>query len=595
MIDYTLSPESTSEHLFKVCLTADADTFKTLTISLPAWIPGSYMIRDFAKSIVDINPLDDALVLTPRDKQSWTLTNDTNTALGTITLEYTVFARDLSVRSAYINDEYAFCNGTSVFLCIEELKDTPHNLSIDKTRVMPWARTITAMNCIDDSSDTDNLRRFSSDNYETLIDHPVLIGKVTQQSFVVNETTYHVVFTGEHDFNMTRICSDLAPICQHHEALFGDMPEANYYFITLICKKGFGGLEHRASTILQYSRDELPLIGEEAPIKDDYQDFLALCSHELFHLWHVKRNKPDVMISPDLSQEVYTPQLWIYEGITSLYDDLSMARCGAITPKAYLEVMGKNITRLLRNSGREKQSIAESSFYAWNKFYKQTASSTNHIVSYYLKGGLVAFGLDVHIRNQSQDKYSLDDVLRILYRDYGARNVGTPDDVISLICREELDIDVDAFMQQFVYGTTELPLAEWLNAIGLDLQLRPRTGNADKGGTSSSSANKNDFGASLRDSSVGCKVTQVVSDSAASEADLQIDDRIISINHQETKSKHLLRELNRHSDGDTVSLHLLRDGRLLEKQLSVRQAVKDTCYVEVKDQARYEQWLNVSQ
>lgn len=552
------------------------------------------MIRDFAKNIVEIYPTNEELVLKKIDKQSWKLCNDSNAELGIVTLEYTVFARDLSVRSAYINDEYAFCNGTSVFLCVKELQNKTHNVIIDKSRLMPWAHTITAMQPNDDSSETDNVRSFTNDCYDTLIDHPILIGKTTQQSFVVNDTTYHVIFTGTHDFDMDRICSDLVPICRHHEMLFGEMPEREYFFITLVCKNGFGGLEHRASTILQYARDGIPLVGETTTIKNEYQDFLALCSHELFHTWHVKRNKPDVMCAPDLSEEVYTPQLWIYEGITSLYDDLALARSQTISPNAYLEVLGKNITRLLRNPGRDLQSISESSFYAWNKFYKQTPSSSNHIVSYYLKGGLVALGLDIEIRRQSNEMYSLDDVMQHLYRKYGAKGIGTPDDVIAIICREELDVQLEEFIELYCSGTAELPLSEWLDEIGLAMHLRARDTNSDKGGKEASEAMANDFGAVLKDKTLGCKVSQVLKGSAASAADLQIDDHIIAINGLETNTKHLYRELNRQAVGDSVSIHLLRDARLIEKRLQVMPAAKDTCFVQINDAEKYENWLKPS-
>ncbi|MGQ8363871.1 M61 family metallopeptidase [Glaciecola sp. 1036] len=591
MIKYKLSVQDPHSHLFDVEITIDAEELTQLKLSLPAWIPGSYMIRDFARNILSVHSKDAEVEINNIDKQQWSISRKNQQALGEITLGYRVFAYDLSVRSAYITDQYAFCNGTSVFLCVEEFKDARHEVIVDKSQLPKAWQTITSMPVISASQDVDNIRDFACDNYLELIDHPILIGDVTRQSFNVDGVTFHMVFTGKQDYDLARICKDLTPICRHHMSLFNEMPVPEYWFITLICKNGFGGLEHSASTILQYARDGIPKIGEAGSIDDAYRDFLSLCSHELFHLWHVKRNKPEEFITPDLSQEVYTRQLWIYEGFTSFYDDVALARTKVISPQEYAKILGTNITRLLRNPGRQLQSVTESSFYAWTKFYKQDASSVNHIVSYYLKGGLIALALDIQIRQLSEGKSSLDNIMQHLWLDYGKQNIGTPDNIVHQLCEQYLGLNLDDFLSVAIDSTMDLPLLNLLESIGLKMQLRFRNGNEDKGGLSSELQYHHDFGALLADQAVGTKVTQVLAHRPANLAGLQLNDLIIAINHWETNSKHLLKEISRLEAGSDCRLQVLRDGRLIELSLPIQPAIPDTCFIEIADSNSFENWL----
>ena len=230
-------------------------------------------------------------------------------------------------------------------------------------------------------------------NYDELIDHPIYVGIADTHSFEVDGITFTLLFSGNNNIDYERIANDLTPICKHHLDLFGaPQPINNYLFMTLLADNGFGGLEHKYSTALLYPRFDLPHVGEREKKTDSYITFLSLCSHEFFHTWHVKRIKPSVMVKPDLSQETYTNQLWIYEGFTSFYDDVTLARAGVIEPQKYLDIVAQNVSRLLQNAGRFKQSAAESSFDAWTKFYKQDASATNNIVSYYTREALSPLG-----------------------------------------------------------------------------------------------------------------------------------------------------------------------------------------------------------
>lgn len=611
-ISYHLSIASISEHLLNIEMIIPANQEKSLTLSLPSWIPGSYMVRDFARnlhSLSALTPDGNPLTVEQVDKQTWRVENPKQA----VHVSYTVFAFDLSVRSAYLADEYAFFNGTSTFLELKELKDVPCTISMTQGQ-SPTSWRIACSFKKQGGADApvafsdEPTQHFSASNYQELIDHPVLIGDFLHHRFVHRDTAFHMVLSGQPDTNIAKICEDLVPICEHHIELFGEMPCHEYWFLTLLSDDGFGGLEHRASTALLFPRLHLPLPNEfddhtislqsnettsaSAQRSEHYQQFLSLCSHELLHTWHVKRTRPEVMISPDLSAEVYTPQLWIYEGFTSLYDDLSLARTGLVSPQRYADVLSEVLSRLLRTPGRHQQTVAESSFDAWTKFYKQDASSVNHIVSYYNKGAVIALCLDITLRQLSDNKYSLDSLIKKLWQQYGKPEIGTPNDVIAKLCKQEFDLDISSFLEIAVHTTMDLPLATLLPYIGLSVNTRARSGVNDKGGKSSADSKDSiEFGAITKTAEVGVQVLSVLSKSAACEAGIQIGDRIIALDDWQVKQDNIQRLLNSKPLNSHSSISLLRQGRLLRLSMPIRAALHDTVALEIADHEVFNKWL----
>ncbi len=256
-------------------------------------------------------------------------------------------------------------------------------------------------------------------------------------------------------------------------------PVDYYLFQLLVVGDGYGGLEHRASTSLISNRDGLPQPGATG-VSEDYRSLLGLASHEYFHTWNVKRIKPAVFVPYDLTRENLTEQLWAFEGVTSYYDDLTLVRSGVIGLSDYLEILGRDITRLLRTPGRRKQSVAESSFDAWIKSYRQDENTPNAVVSYYVKGALIALALDLTLRRYGTA--TLDDVMRTQWRRYGKSGIGVPEGGIEAIASELGGNDMSAFFDRYVRGTDELPLAELLALFGVDVSLRPAESANDKGG-----------------------------------------------------------------------------------------------------------------
>ena len=321
-------------------------------------------------------------------------------------------------------------------------------------------------------SEAKSFGRFYADCYDELIDHPVEMGNFTHSRFEACGVLHHIAITGRHRADMDRLCADLKKICEAQIRFFepetaaAPMPE--YWFLVMAVGDGYGGLEHRASTALICNRDDLPLTGDNK-VSNGYRRFLGLASHEYFHTWNVKRIKPDAFIEYDLTRENYTRQLWFFEGITSYYDDLFLARTRLIEPLAYLEMIAENIGRVVSQSGRLKQSVADSSFDAWVKYYRQDENSPNAIVSYYQKGAMVGLALDLTIRQRTNGAKTLDDVMRALWVEYGQSGKGVSEGGVQVMAEKAAGIPLADFFAHAIEGTKDLDFAPLFEAVGIDL------------------------------------------------------------------------------------------------------------------------------
>jgi predicted metalloprotease with PDZ domain len=396
---YRIRPKNPGAHLFEVSLTVSEPDAAGQVFEMPAWIPGSYMIRDYARHIVQVRAESngEAVKLAKLDKSRW-IADATG---GPLTVTAEIYAHDLSVRGAHLDMTHAYFNGTCMFFSVQGQESVPCRLDIvppeapvgDDWRVATSMRPATA--------EPYGFGEYAAADYAELIDHPVEIGRLSIGEFEVRGIPHVIAIRGHARVDMARLCHDVQRVCEQHMVLLGPPDDLDrYVFLVHAPGQGYGGLEHRWSSSLVCSRDSLPLRGD-AEIGDDYRTFLGLVSHEYFHLWNVKRMKPEAFTPYDLSKETHTGLLWVFEGITSYYDDLALVRSGLISPASYLELLGRTMTRVGRGAGRRRQSIEESSFDAWTKFYKQDANAANAIVSYYAKGSLVALALDLKLRHET--------------------------------------------------------------------------------------------------------------------------------------------------------------------------------------------------
>ena len=354
-LKYRIQPRDAAAHLYEVRVTVPEPDPYGQVFTMPAWIPGSYMIRDYARHIVGIRAEADGLAvdLSKLDKSSWQAAPTERP----LTVIADIYAYDPSVRGAHLDTTHAYFNGTCVFLSVVGQEDARCELEIlapDAKFANEW-RVATSMRRRD--AEQYGFGTYEADNYAELIDHPVEIGQLLIGEFDVNDVPHTIAIRGHARVDMSRMCHDLQRVCAQQMQLLGVPDDLDRYcFLLHAPDKGYGGLEHRWSSSLVCARDSLPL-RKDADVSDDYRTFLGLVSHEYFHLWNVKRMKPEVFTPYDLSSETHTGLLWVFEGITSYYDDLALVRSGLITVESYLELVGQTITRVLRGPGRHRQGL----------------------------------------------------------------------------------------------------------------------------------------------------------------------------------------------------------------------------------------------
>ena len=590
-IHYCVFPVDPAAHLYQVTLTLEETDPRGQRFSLPAWIPGSYMIRDFARHVVRFVAWSGSrrLDVEKLDKHTWRC----EPCSGPLRVEIEVYAWDLSVRGAHLDSSHGYFNGACLFLRAHGYEKHPCTLEIrppEGAAYDGW-RVATAMPR--DDAPLHGFGRYRAADYEELIDHPVETGTFTLATFEVPGVAHDIVITGRHRADMQRLCRDLKIICEHHVALFGELPAMErYVFQVMAVGDGYGGLEHRASTSLLCSRDDLPYTGMQQ-VDEGYRRFLGLCSHEYFHTWNVKRIRPVAFDGCELDREIHTRQLWAYEGITSYYDDLSLVRSGLIDVSSYLELLGQTITRVLRGSGRHLQSVAESSFDAWTRFYKQDENAANAIVSYYAKGALLALGLDMRIRRATNDTRSLDDVMRRLWVEHGKTGIGTGESRIEELASEVAGIDLSDFFARHLYGTEDVPLQELLQQVGVSLYLRPAEGLDDAGGKPA--ANRDTLmpwvGLRLQANAADAKIAVVYRGSPAMHAGLSAGDEIIAIDGIRADKARLATLFRGRSAGEKVHVHAFRRDELFETVLELGEPPADTAWLEVTDDTLVKAWL----
>lgn len=600
-IRYAVFPAHPEAHLFEVRCTVSEPDPAGQVFSLPTWIPGSYLIREFARNVVRIRAHSGRklLPLKKLDKNSWQVAPHA----GPVTVTMEVYAWDLSVRGAHLDTSHGFFNGPSLFLKVAGRDDDPCEVEIlppKGARYRGW-RVATALR--EQGAKRYGFGAYAAANYDELIDHPVEMGSFDLATFRAAGVQHDIAITGRHRADLRRLARDLKTLCETQIDFFGGKaPMDRYVFLVTAVGEGYGGLEHRASTALLCSRDDLPQEGV-AEVTERYRGFLGLCSHEYFHTWNVKRIKPAAFSPYDLDRENYTTLLWAFEGITSYYDDLFLVRSGLITPQAYLENLGRAITSVLRGSGRRKQSVAESSFDAWIKYYRQDENAPNAVVSYYAKGSLVALCLDLLIRRETGGRKSLDHVMQALWRRHGLKGVGVPEDGVEKLAEQVTGLRLKRFFDQALRGTADLPLQKLLADVGVGMEIRRAESAADKGGRLASRnaqalAQRVDLGVRTADQAGELKLTHVLDGGPAQRAGLAAGDTLVAIDGLKVTGKNLESRLAQFRPGETVRVHAFRRDELQLLDLPLAAPPADTCALTISEDRGTERarrrWLRKS-
>jgi predicted metalloprotease with PDZ domain len=562
-IRYSIVPKQPAAHLFEVTVTVTDPDPSGQRFMLPVWIPGSYMVREFARNIVTLRAFSDAgrkVRIEKTDKQTW----QAAPVSGALTLRYEVYAWDLSVRAAHLDDTTGFFNGTSVFLAAVGHEEAQCVVDIQKPGGADY-RSWRVATALPEGRGTKRygFGEYRAQNYDELVDHPVTLGEFALATFKAHGVPHDIVIAGRVvSLDMARLAADLKRICEAQIALFEPKskkaPVDRYVFMTQAVSDGYGGLEHRASTALICNRTDLPVEGRPQAT-EGYRTYLGLCSHEYFHTWNVKRIKPAAFAPYDLTRENHTSLLWLFEGFTSYYDDLILVRSGLVSQDEYLGMVGKVVGGVLRGSGRLKQTVAESSFDSWVKYYRQDENASNAIVSYYTKGSLVALAFDLTIRAQTSNRKSLDDVMRLLWQRFGrdfyrGKPVGVEEGEIEAIFAEATGAELGALFEHAVRSTRDLPLETLLEPFGITLAPEP-----DKNA-------KPSLGARVR-GGADCTLAVVHDGSPAQKAGLSAGDVLVAIDGLRVTGSNLDTLLSRYLPGAKVEVHAFRRDELRAAQV----------------------------
>ena len=555
---YELSFPHPETHLYHVELTVTGAPRGRLRFAMPAWAPGSYLIRDFARHVQDFEATDAAgkpLQWRRVDKQTWEVDGWETER---VVVRYRVYANELGVQTSHLDATHAYGNGTSVFMYLDGATTAPCTLTIQPPR--GWT--------VDIPLRERSRHRYEASGYDELVDAPWEIGTHRRLEFRVNGKRHRVALYGRGNEDEERMVADLRRIVEEEAAIFGGLPYKEYLFIIHLSDRPGGGLEHRGANTSTVERWTFQ------PGKK-YEDFLALEAHEFFHTWNVKRIRPALLGPFDYTREVNTTLLWAMEGITSYYDHLVLARAGLLSEDRYREYLAETITKLRQQPGRFKLSLSQSSFLAWVKLYKQDANWINTGVSYYLKGELAALALDLAIRDRSQGKRSLDDVMRALFEKYPLDGPGIPElhahgedgwrDTLEEVTR----LKWRDFWAKYIDGTDEIDFETFLARVGWDLKPTMRDDKADE------KQKKGDYsgpgawlGVEAKEVDKRVKVAHVLVASPALDAQLNADDELVALDGMQVKDKEWLeKRLREREPGDYVTLHFFRRGELVEKRI----------------------------
>ncbi len=580
MLQYTIMPEP-HRHLWHITLSFEHVAGSLNILKLANWVAGSYMIRDFSRHMVHISAQRDNQIIEIKqlNKNTWQLPEDG----GNYQIHYTMYANDLSVRASLLDTERGFIDGACLFLYKPDRKDEPCHVQF--FRLPEHWHIQTTMPRLSDTS-------FQAQNYTELTDHPFEMGAIMEVlHFTACNIPHRLVLSGFYpDFDRERLLSDCIKICEHELKMFpAPAPFTEYAFLLHLGNRIYGGLEHISSTALHADRHALPQHGMGEP-SAAYTELLGLIAHEYFHAWNVKSIKPSKFQPYDLDNEIYTEQLWAYEGITSYYDDLTLVRSGVISVNNYLNLLANNLTRVYRNAGRKQQTLAQSSFAAWHKYYKQDENSPNAITSYYQHGALFALCLDLIIRANST--HNLDLIMQTLYQYYVSTGKGTEEGEWQKLAIQITNLNLNDFFTLGLHSTQDLPVEACLETVGLELRWLPENRTSGNGGVvqqfPETIVAKPELGCRFQQNADSAVISHVFSDGSAELATLKPQDKVIAVDGFACTDFAAQAQT---AVGNEHTLHFFRQGVLLQTDLTVQAAENNTAYLRVANMDLLNKWL----
>jgi predicted metalloprotease with PDZ domain len=578
-VTYRVSMPQPHSHLFEV-EAVFPPAGNELTVALPVWTPGSYLVREYSRHVQDLRITNTAGAPLPFeriDKRALRV----QAGNANVHLKYRVYANELTVRTSHLDGTHGYFNGATLFFYSEQLRARPHHVAVDAPA--GWRTTV----ALEQQGD-----EFVAPNYDELVDSPFEVGPHTPIRFNAAGVPHEIVLWGEPQLDEKKLVTDLSRVIETEAAIFDGLPMSRYVFFVYGTDKGRGGLEHKASTALLFPRTGFSS-------SKGWEDFLTLCAHEYFHLWNVKRIKPRRLVPFDYAQENYTQLLWFFEGGTSYYDNLLVRRAGLMSGQRYLTRLGESLTSLHTTPGRNVLPLVDASWLAWTKHYRPDENSPNSAISYYLKGEIVCALLDLHIRRATKDTKSLDDVLVQLWKRYGDES-GVPEDGIEQVATEVAGAPLKDFFDHALRGTKELDYSVFSH-VGLEVRLRARESQSDKGGTPPRKGTDKGPGGWLGVvPKTGAAIASVLDGSPAMQAGLYADDEIVALDGLKCDASTLITRCDEKKPGEVVKVNLFRREKLLEVPVTLGAKPADGVYLARLDaptdaqKASYRAWLGTS-
>lgn len=570
-IHYQVAMPQPESHLFEVTLQIKGWQTEQLDLRMPVWTPGSYLVREYAKHLQEFRAeAQQPLVWRKLGKNHWQIDSQNTTE---VTVRYRIYANELTVRTNHLDASHGYFNGAALFFYIPGFEHQPHRVTIVPP---PTWQVLTALPTVAGSLNT-----FEAADFDTLVDSPFEIGTHQLYDFEVLGKPHQFAVWGSGNINVHRVIADTQRIVEAEAEVFGGLPYDRYVFLLHLASQGFGGLEHKNSCSLIYSR-----FGFRTD--DRYHRFMQLVAHEFFHLWNVKRIRPKALERFDYEAENYTPSLWFSEGTTSYYDLVFPMRAKIYNPKTFLKALGKEISRYLTIPGRFVQPLSESSFDAWIKLYRRDANSDNNQISYYLKGEMVSLLLDLHIRAQHHNQRSLDDVMRQLWQQFGQPEVGFLPEQLQAVIESVAGESLDDFFHRCLHTTEELPFDSYLEPFGLRIQPEDTDSSPPFLGLTTKSNHGQDV------------VKFVEYGSPAHQVGIDAEDELLAINGIRIKAGELNDRLKDYCPGDTIHITVFHGDELRVYPVTLAVA-RPTSYQLVPvnnpsppQQQALEGWLNTS-
>jgi predicted metalloprotease with PDZ domain len=513
-IQYRLHLPDPRTHLIAVEMAVE-DVRAPADLVMPSWTPGSYLMREFPRNVVQFEAMDGArrpLASHKTDKNTWRVDAPAD---GTLRARWVVNADELTVRTSHVDGTHASVVGAGVFMYVQGLQHEP--VEVEVFAPEGW-RTTTALEALAET-------RFRAADFDELVDSPLEIGRHQLVQWTVDGVAHQYAIWGRGNADPRRLAQDTTRIVLAERELFGALPYPAYTFILHLTSGGGGGLEHRNCTSLLADRWSFRGPG--------YENFLGLAAHELLHAWNGKRIRPAALGPFDYTRENYTRDLWVVEGITTYYTDLLLRRAGLIPQQRYLDKLAEMVSRFLTLPGRGVQPLADSSFDTWIKFYRPDANTPNATISYYQKGALVALLLDLRIRQATENARSLDDLMRLLWERYGVPDTGFPEGAVEDAAAEVAGTELRDFFDYALRSTGELDYAGGLAVAGLAIVPAHQAGAPQAGGAGQPSGprvpDESRTGLTLRAEGGRIVVANVLAGTAAWRAGVNAGDELVAL------------------------------------------------------------------